>query len=105
MYSSSGSGDINFVVRDVMDWLRKPDNTKWLLVFDNVDRAYGRHDSDPDAYDIASYLSGADHGSVLVTTRLANFEQLGVSRLLSKVDKDQAQAIFRNWYKRSYGEA
>jgi tetratricopeptide (TPR) repeat protein len=74
-------------------------------VFDNVDRAYGRHDSDPDAYDIASYLSGADHGSVLVTTRLASFEHLGVSRRLNKVDKDQAQAIFQNWYKRSYGEA
>jgi hypothetical protein len=53
-----------------MAWLARPDNTAWLLIFDNVDREYKAQGGDPDAYDIKHYLSGADHRSVLVTTRL-----------------------------------
>jgi hypothetical protein len=50
----------------------------WLLIFDNVNRKYKAQGGDPDAYDVRRYLSGADHGLVLVTTRLARLEQLGV---------------------------
>ena len=88
-----------------MDWLVQPDNTAWLLIFDNVDREYDPCGADPDAYDIKRYLSGADHGSVLITTRLARLEQLGDSQQLGKVDRRQAEAIFKSWYKRKYGKA
>ncbi|KAF2816881.1 FabD/lysophospholipase-like protein [Mytilinidion resinicola] len=96
--SATGDGDIDAVVRDVEGWLSLPDNTDWLMVFDNVDRDSERRDADPDAYNVTRYLSGADHGSVLVTTRLANLEQLGGSRKLGKLSKDQAQAVFRQRY-------
>jgi hypothetical protein len=73
-YVGDGSTDVCAVVGDVMAWLARPDNTAWMLIFDNVDREYKAQDGDPDAYDMQRYLSGADQGSVLVTTRLARLE-------------------------------
>ncbi|KAI9783465.1 MAG: hypothetical protein M1816_001347 [Peltula sp. TS41687] len=101
-YRTGSSGDINAVVRDVIGWLSKPDNTDWLLIFDNVDRDHQQHDADLGAYDVTRYFFEADHGSVLITTRLAKLEQLGDSWGLNKVSKGQAQDIFQNWYGRSF---
>jgi hypothetical protein len=53
---------------------------------------------------VRRYLSGADHVSVLVTTRLARLEQLGESQQLGKVSKEQGQAIFESWYRRKHGK-
>lgn len=103
-YAADASADIDAVVKDVMAWLARPDNTAWLLIFDNVDREYTAQGGDPDAYDVRRYLSGADHGSVLVTTRLARLEQLGESQQLGKVSTAQGQAILESWYKRKHGK-
>lgn len=104
-FSTSGGDDINIVIRDVMSWLTdNPDNTEWLLIFDNVDRDYRQQNADSDAYDVKQYFPGGDHGSILITTRLANLEQLGASWKLNTVDMDQAHAIFQKRYRRSVGE-
>jgi hypothetical protein len=86
-YASDSRVDVDEVVRDVLTWLARPDNNAWLLIFDNVDREHRVQGGDPQAYDVKRYLPGADHGSVIVTTRLAR----------------QAQAIFESWYKEKYG--
>ncbi|EON65801.1 hypothetical protein W97_05040 [Coniosporium apollinis CBS 100218] len=104
-YSTSGDGDINAVVKNVLGWLTNPDNTEWLLIFDNVDRDHQQRDADPNAYDVTHYFPGADHGSILVTTRLAYLEQLGASRGLKTVDVHQAHAIFQSRYGRSVDQA
>lgn len=104
MYSEGGSGDLDAVVKEVMSWLAQPDHANWLLIFDNVDREYSPRNADPDTYDIKRYLSSADHGAVLITTRLAKLEQIGDSQRLGKVDKGQAEAIFQGRYRRKYGE-
>jgi hypothetical protein len=101
-YISSGEGNIDTVVTELMDWLERPNNTNWLLIFDNVDRDYQQHNPEPGAYDISRYLPG-DHGSVLITTRLSQLAQLGDSRRLSKVDRSQARAIFQKWYGSNLG--
>jgi hypothetical protein len=101
--SAGGSNDLDAVIKEVMTWLAKPDNTDWLLIFDNVDREFNQQNADPEAYDVTRYLSGADHGAVLITTRLAKLEQLGASEQLGKVNRDQAEAILQSWYKRKYG--
>jgi hypothetical protein len=103
-YAADSGADVDVVVKDVMAWLARPDNTAWLLIFDNVDREYRTQSGDLDAYDVQRYLTGADHGSVLVTTRLARLEQLGESQQLGKVSEEQAQAIFESWYKRKHGK-
>ena len=103
-YSAGDSGNLNTVVKEVMAWLARPDNTEWLLIFDNVDQEYNRCNPNPDTYDVQQYYSGADHGAVLITTRLAILEQLGHSQHLGKVDRNQTEAIFQSWYKRKYGK-
>lgn len=103
-YSAGGSGNLDVVVKEVMGWLTKPDNTEWLLIYDNVDREYNPRDPDPEAYDVKRYLPSADHGTVLVTTRLAKLEQLGDSQKLGKVDMNQSETIFQSRYNREYGK-
>jgi len=102
-YSATSTGDVDAVVRDVMSWLSRPDNRDWLIIFDNVDRESGVDNTDSDAYDITRYLPGADHGSVLITTRLANLEQLGSSRRLERLNREQTEAMFQTRYGGSCG--
>ena len=103
-YAAGDTGNINIVVQEVMLWLAREDNDKWLLVFDNVDRDYSRHTLDSDAYDVKQYFSGINHGSILITTRLAKLEQLGDSRQLGKVTLAQARAILQSRYKGKDGK-
>ena len=104
-YSVISTGVVDAVVRDVMRWLSRPDNMDWLIIFDNVDRERGGGNADPNAYDVAHYLPGADHGLVLIMTRLANLEQLGASWRLGRLSKEQTEAMFQNRYGGSYGKA
>jgi hypothetical protein len=101
----SSERNLDEVVGEVMGWLAQPDNTDWLIVFDNVDRDYSLHTADPLAYDVRQYFSGADHGSVLITTRLARLEQLGGSQQVGKVNRAQAQAILKSWYPKELGRS
>ena len=103
-YFAGGNSDLDAVVKEVMDWLAQPYNADWLLIVDNVDREYSLRTPDPDAYDVKRFFSGADHGAILITTRLAKLEQLGDSQQLDKVDRNQAEAIFQSWYRRKYGK-
>jgi hypothetical protein len=45
----------------VSNWLSKPDNTQWLLIFDNYD--------EPDQYQIEKYYPSVCQGSMIITTR------------------------------------
>jgi hypothetical protein len=49
------------IVRRVHQWLSTPNNTGWLLVFDNYD--------DPDQFRINDFYPPASHGAIVVTTR------------------------------------
>lgn len=104
MYAAGQGGDINAVVGDVLDWLSTPGNSDWLMVVDNVDRDHSMREEDPKAYDVEEYLPGADHGSVLITTRLPRLGQLGEQWEVRKVDEEQARAIFKMWYGRGLGK-
>ncbi|OJD27004.1 hypothetical protein ACJ73_01601 [Blastomyces percursus] len=62
-------------------------------------------ETDSDAYDISNYMPDVDHGSVLITTRLASLQQLGETLHLKSVNMSQAYAIFREWYNQDFGKA
>ena len=49
------------IVRRVHQWLCTPQNTGWLLIFDNYD--------DPDQFRIDRYYPHASHGAIVVTSR------------------------------------
>ncbi|KAF2630604.1 TPR-like protein [Macroventuria anomochaeta] len=104
LYAAGLGGDVDAVARDVIDWLSIADNSNWLLIVDNVDRDDRRREEDTEAYDVGEYLPEADHGSVLITTRLSHLGQLGEQWEVKNVDKEQAQTIFKTWYGRGVGQ-
>ncbi|KAH7146805.1 hypothetical protein B0J13DRAFT_621750 [Dactylonectria estremocensis] len=91
-----GKDDLDAAVASVMEWLARPDNGDWLLIFDNVDQDH-EQGGVTGAYNLRRYLPG-DHGAILVTTRLSRLAQLGESRRLAKVDLSLSRAIFERWY-------
>jgi len=61
------------VVNSVKQWFSAPENTNWLLVFDNLD--------DPDLVDIEEYIPPCSHGTVIITSRRRECIQQGRSGL------------------------
>jgi hypothetical protein len=57
------------VVETVNAWLGEVGNTRWLAIYDNYDNPKVRGSTDAAAVDIGRFLSDADQGSVIVTTR------------------------------------
>lgn len=103
LYSENPECDIDQVVSEVIGWLESPENIKWLLVFDNVDRDYGPQTVDPLAYDIRQFIPSGTCGSVLITTRLTRPAQLGSSQLVNKMGRAQARELLKSWYSEDLG--
>lgn len=73
------------VVAVIKQWLSIRGNSKWILVFDNVDNPKLPGVSDPQAYDTRSYFPEAHQGSILITTRSSKLkigELVSVKKLL-----------------------
>lgn len=54
--SKDTNKNFDATVEDVLKWFSQPSNSKWLLIFDNVDREYSAQSEDPQAFDIREYL-------------------------------------------------
>lgn len=103
LYSTSLEGELDDVVEEVMGWLAQPENTRWLLVFDGVDRDHSPRIADSLSYDVRRYFSSKTHGSILITTRLARPEQLEGSHLVRKMNRVQAQEVLQSWCSQKFG--
>ncbi|KAK4969787.1 hypothetical protein LTR66_011682 [Elasticomyces elasticus] len=88
--------DVDIVVEGVLRWMSLPSNQHWLLVIDNVDRDHLSKDKDPQAYDVKEFFPLADHGSILITSRLASLQRYGESVKVDSVNDKQAKAILEN---------
>jgi hypothetical protein len=93
VFSYGSSSDLEIVIPEVLTWLSRPANDKWLLVFDNVDRDDSTKPRDVDAFNPEVYFPAADHGSILITTRLSQLEQLGDSLRLPRMSEDQGKSV------------
>lgn len=93
--AEQASPDPCSIVQGVLDWLSLPSNRQWLLVIDNVDRDLTTKVKDPLAYDVKQYLPAADHGNVLITSRLSTLVVPRNSLRLKEVDRDQGRAILK----------
>jgi hypothetical protein len=83
-------------VRECKRWLSIQSNPHWLLLIDNVDRDHRDRD-DPQAYNVQVYFPHADHGSILVTSRLSSLQRLlGSGVKVGTVAAEQARAILEN---------
>ena len=100
-YSQNGSANIDEVVQDVLNWLSLPANDQWLLIIDNVDRKFSVPSRDPEGFNVKEYFPTADHGSILITSRLASLWPLGTDQKLEPVDEAQGASILENSVGRS----
>lgn len=60
------------------------------MVIDNVDRECQPDNKDPQAYHMSSFFPPADHGSLLITTRLHSLTEVGTSTKVGRLDLEQA---------------
>ena len=95
-YLKGQSTDLDAIVRDVLDWLSRPKNSQWLLILDNVDREYGGQVPDTEAFDVQKTFPSADHGYILITSRLLSFQRLGEAVKLKPVNVGEGAAMLES---------
>jgi AAA ATPase domain len=61
--------NIDEVIDAIKAWLSLPNNTRWLMIYDNYDNPKLAGNTDPAAVDICKYLPESYQGSVIITTR------------------------------------
>lgn len=66
--------DLDGIVDAVKAWFSLPNNTRWLIVYDNYDNPKVFNNVDPAAVDIRKFLPEANQGSVIITTRSSQVE-------------------------------
>ena len=92
---SDAAVQADVAVSECQRWLSIQSNPHWLLLIDNVDRDH--HDRGySQAYNVQAYFPHADHGSVLITSRLASLQRLGLGVKVGTVAADQSRAILEN---------
>jgi hypothetical protein len=57
------------VVDAVKAWLSRPNNSRWLMIFDNYDNPKLPRNSDPAAVNIRKFFPESYQGSIIITTR------------------------------------
>jgi hypothetical protein len=57
------------VIDAVKAWLSRPNNTRWLMIYDNYDNPKLPGNTDPAAVDIRRFLPESYQGSIIITTR------------------------------------
>ena len=66
-FSVTQSSEVQDIADAVKEWFALPENSNWLLVFDNLD--------DPDSVDIDKYIPACNHGTVIITSRRRDLQQ------------------------------
>jgi hypothetical protein len=61
--------DLDRVIDAVKAWLSLPNNTRWLMIYDNYDNPKLPENTDPAAVNINKFLPESYQGSIIVTTR------------------------------------
>ena len=61
----------------MLRWLGLEGNSRWLIIFDNIDQYSPFNGAVSDGYNIREFFPIADHGSILITSRLQSLTELG----------------------------
>ena len=97
MYAQQQHEEPDGAIQDVLSWFSQSSNEQWLLIYDNVDRDFSPEISDPEAFNLKEYLPEADHGSILITSRLTNLWHLGGTNIrVGPVSEFQGENILTN---------
>ena len=63
--------NLDEVVDAVKEWLSLPNNTRWLMIYDNYDNPKLTGNTHPAAVDIRKFIPESYQGSIIITTRLS----------------------------------
>lgn len=85
---SSGKDD-SAMVEYLREWLSRPENQQWLLIFDNYDDPRFASETNSTGYDIKKYFPHRAHGSIIITSRSARFN-FGYVLEIKKLETAQA---------------
>lgn len=77
-----------------LEWLSKKNNSKWLLIFDEVAAYQSAGTRSSDAYNIRDFFPWSDHGSILVTTTDPDMAEVGESHALRKLNPQESLEFF-----------
>lgn len=96
------------LARDMLKWLAIEGNSRWLVIFDNIDQYLPFDNHIGDVYDITEFFPRADHGSILITSRLQRMTELGKSFPICRLDsKNAIQLLLQSGHlsaKSTFGE-
>ncbi|KAI0100515.1 kinesin light chain [Nemania sp. FL0031] len=93
-------GNVSETVDAVKAWLSQPNNTRWLLVYDNYDNPKLPDNADSAAVDIQEYLPEAYQGSVVITTRSSRVKVGHTIRMVKIQSLEQSLEILSTTSKR-----
>ncbi|KAF3012728.1 hypothetical protein E8E15_001973 [Penicillium rubens] len=83
---ANNDGEVEQRARHMLRWLALDGNSRWLIIFDNIDRYHPFDSSISNGYDIAEFFPKADHGSILITSRLQGLTELGEPFPVQRLD-------------------
>ena len=66
--------NLDEVIDAVKEWLSLPNNTRWLMIYDNYDNPKLPGNTDPAAVNIRKFLPESYQGSVIITTQWSRVE-------------------------------
>ena len=78
-------GDEQHIVNAVKRWFNNRDNTRWLLVFDNLD--------DLESFDLNDYIPSGRHGTVIITSRRRESLQGRQGLEISQMNDGEAEKL------------
>jgi tetratricopeptide (TPR) repeat protein len=61
--------NLDEMIDAVKGWLSLPNNTRWLMIYDNYDNPKIAGNADPAAVDIQNFFPESHQGSIIITTR------------------------------------
>ena len=84
------------ITKHVLEWFNQPENNRWLLIFDNVDRDHSLKMNDSQSYDVNDYFPKAKHGSILIVSRSRQLRKYGQDQQLGRMSDLQAAELLRS---------
>jgi hypothetical protein len=91
--SVTDQGGEDRVVQQVRQWLSRPENSNWLVVYDNYDDPQLPGMRSGTGYDIREFFPHSVQGSILITTRSGQLTFARQLRLVKLEELDQCLAI------------
>jgi ATP-dependent protease HslVU (ClpYQ) ATPase subunit len=85
--------EIEQAARKVLQWLATPNNCRWLLIFDNIDKYSATEQPADERYDVTKFFPSADYGSIIITTRIPQLAEVGQSYPVETLQASEAVTL------------